>query len=161
MYRNDIIFEAGLINVFTSSVKFELMKQSSGRKTNTERSSLRQRLITSIVLVVVICLALFSGPVGVILLLLFINSVGALEYRKLIQAAGFSLQEPSLHIAGWLLIFISWLVMNHYCSLSILYVLILPTPCMLVIELFRNQKTPFHMYCISCIEIAYWNKICA
>ena len=118
------------------------MDQGSAKK-STDYRSLRKRVLTGLSLVVIICATVFSVIRGVILLLLFINGLGVLEYQKLIQKAGFSLQQASIHITGWLLILISWLVMNQYCSLSVLFMFIPFVPVLLTIELFRNQKTPF------------------
>lgn len=119
------------------------MNRTSKTKISTEQSSLWKRVATSVVLVVIICIALFNGSRGAILLLLGISGLGTFEYRKLIQKAGFSMQEATINITGWLLILMFWLALNHYCTFSALYVFIPLIPIVLAIELFRNQKTPF------------------
>ncbi|MFA6060344.1 MAG: phosphatidate cytidylyltransferase [Taibaiella sp.] len=105
-------------------------------------TNLKARAGTSLVLVLVIVLALFSGPWSLLLLVLTISVLATSEYHRLILHLGYTPQRFIGQTTGLLLIIAVWSILTRYNTISILAALI-PIPALICfLELFRKKLTP-------------------
>lgn len=131
------------------------METSGNQATTSGAFKLMKRLITGIVLVVIICLFVLSGPMGLLLLLLTINHLGMTEYQNLISLRGYSLQSLTGRIVGAVVLVFVWLVFKEIYSSSLLLLFIPVLSLFFIIELFRRKSTPFQNIALTICGIAF------
>lgn len=119
------------------------METYPGKKEVLPGSSLMQRMITGTLLVIAVIGFLASGPLGFLLLLLIIHTIGIREYQRLIAMAGTSPQKITGLVAGTLLLLLSWLVAGGFTSSYILFLFIPLSLLPFIFELFRGHANPF------------------
>jgi phosphatidate cytidylyltransferase len=103
----------------------------------------RKRVLTGVVLIGVISLCVYAGAPGFLILILFLNEMGLLEYQRLVRMAGYPLPQltaPLISLVGLLTVWFT--TVQHFSFGPLLF--FLPAPFLvLTIEIFRKSETPF------------------
>ena len=120
-----------------------------------QENQLLKRSLTGALLIGIIVSMTFVGSNGFLLLLLVINELAILEYQRLIDRTGVSIQKLPSQIIGALFIFISWLLTEQLYHASILMLLIPVIPFMFILELFRNKPNPFQNIALSIMGLVW------
>ena len=120
-----------------------------------QENQLLKRSLTGALLIGIIVAMTFVGSNGFLLLLLVINELAILEYQRLIDRTGVSIQKLPSQIIGALFIFISWLLVEQLYQASILMLLIPVIPFMFILELFRNKPNPFQNIAFSIMGLVW------
>lgn len=117
--------------------------------------SLRKRMLTGLVLTGIISLCVYTGAVGILVLVLFLNEAGLLEYQRLVRRAGFQVQQvtaPLLSFAGLVVV---WLAATQHASYGSLLFFLLAPVLVLLIEVFRKNATPFENAALSLLGLSW------
>ncbi|MBS1687998.1 MAG: phosphatidate cytidylyltransferase [Bacteroidetes bacterium] len=120
-----------------------------------QENQLLKRSLTGALLIGVIIAMIFVGSNGFLLLLLVINELAILEYQRLIDRTGVSIQKLPSQVIGALFIFISWLLTEQLYHASILMLIIPVIPFMFIIELFRAKPNPFQNIALSIMGLIW------
>lgn len=120
-----------------------------------QENQLLKRSLTGALLIGIIVAMTFVGSNGFLLLLLVINELAILEYQRLIDRTGVSIQKLPSQIIGALFIFIAWLLVEQLYHASILMLLIPVIPFMFILELFRNKPNPFQNIALSIMGLVW------
>lgn len=130
------------------------MGENSGQKQSIY-TSVSQRAITGILLVIAISIALLSGPYGLLLLVLIINYQTTREYYQLIQRSGYTPQKTVGQAVGLLIILISWAVITKVNAPKILSLILPLLTSFLFFELFRKKSTPIQNAALTLLSIVW------
>ncbi len=130
------------------------MGENSGQKQSIY-TSVSQRAITGILLVIAISIALLSGPYGLLLLVLIINYQTTREYYQLIQRSGYTPQKTVGQAVGLLIILISWAVITKLNAPKILSLILPLLTSFLFFELFRKKSTSIQNAALTLLGIVW------
>ena len=130
------------------------MGENSGQKQSIY-TSVSQRAITGILLVIAISISLLSGPYGLLLLALVINYQTTREYYQLIQRSGYTPQKTVGQTVGLLIILISWAVITKVNAPKILSLILPLLTSFLFFELFREKSTPIQNAALTLLSIVW------
>lgn len=118
-------------------------------------TSLYKRILTGMVLVLVICIAVLSGEVPFLLLLLLVNQSGLMEYQKIVQMGTYSVQGIALQLTGLVVLVAAWLIGKGMLALPVLLLLPVLVPLLLAVELYRKKCYPFQDVGLTLLGITW------
>lgn len=105
--------------------------------------SLRKRILTGLVLIGIISVCVYAGALGFLVLILFLNEAGLLEYQRLVRRAGFQVQQVTAPLISFAGLIVVWLTATQQFSYGPLLFFLLAPILVLFIEVFRKTVTPF------------------
>ncbi|HEU4902023.1 MAG TPA: phosphatidate cytidylyltransferase, partial [Flavisolibacter sp.] len=115
----------------------------------------RKRVLTGIVLIGVITVCIYAGAPGFLVLVLFLNEMGLLEYQRLVRRAGFPLQPITAPLISLMALFAIWFTAVQHLSYSPLFFFLLVPFLVLIMEIFRKSETPFQNAALCVLGLAW------